>query len=82
MEYLLSALYTIVDVACLLLFLSAFAAPRFVRHKQWLLSGAYYTISVPQKTTRHGALQRVTGGFGIVSRKKGKCVTAARTVCR
>lgn len=43
MEYLLSALYTIVDVACLLLFLSAFAAPRFVRHKQWLLSGAYFT---------------------------------------
>lgn len=44
MEYLLSALYTLVDVSCLFLFLSAFAVPRFDRCKQWLLYGVCFSL--------------------------------------
>ena len=41
MEYLLSALYTVIDAACVLTFLDAFASRRFVGLKYYLTAAAY-----------------------------------------
>ena len=45
MEYLLSALYTVIDAACVLIFLDAFTSRLFIGFKYYLMA-AVYTLSL------------------------------------
>lgn len=41
MEYLLSFIYVVIDVGCILIYLSSFAARRFAGAKYWAIVGSY-----------------------------------------
>ena len=45
MEYLLSALYTVIDAVCVLIFLDAFTSRLFIGFKYYLMA-AVYTLSL------------------------------------